>query len=85
MHAGTAAQGGNCYPAPYAVSGLTGVTQLALVRIVQGPDQPFAVSLSQQMCALVLKGLGLPAAEADQIAAQASDAIVRTSPRSNPS
>jgi AcrR family transcriptional regulator len=62
-----------------------GVTQLALVRIVQAPDQPFAVSLSQQMCALVLKGLGLPAAEADQIAAQASDAIVRTSPRSNPS
>ena len=58
-----------------------GVTQLALVRIVQTPSQPFAISLSQQMCALVLKGLGLPAAEADQIAAQASDAIVRKQPR----
>jgi len=60
-----------------------GVTQLALVRIVQAPSQPFAISLSQQMCALVLKGLGLPAAEADLIAAQASDAIVRKDPRSN--
>ena len=58
-----------------------GVTQLALVRIVQEPGQPFAISLSQQMCALVLKGLGLSAAEADQIAAQASDAIVRKHPR----
>ncbi len=62
-----------------------GVTQLALVRIVQEPNPALAISLSQQMCALVLKGLGLPAAVADQIAAQASDAIVRTSPRSNPS
>jgi len=54
-----------------------GVTQLALVRIVQEPNPAFAVSLSQQMCALVLRGLGLPKAEADQIAAQASDEIVR--------
>jgi len=54
-----------------------GVTQLALVRIVQEPNPAFAISLSQQMCALVLKGLGLPGPEADQIAAQASDAIVR--------
>jgi AcrR family transcriptional regulator len=54
-----------------------GVTQLALVRIVQQPDQAFAVSLSQQMCALVLRGLGIQSAEADQIAAQASDGIVR--------
>jgi len=58
-----------------------GVTQLALVRIVQAPDPAFAVSLSQQMCALVLRGLGVPGPEADQIAAQASDAIVRKDPR----
>jgi AcrR family transcriptional regulator len=57
-----------------------GVTQLALVRIVQEPNQAFAISLSQQMCALVLRGLGILGAEADQIAAQASDAIVRKRP-----
>jgi AcrR family transcriptional regulator len=54
-----------------------GVTQLALVRIVQEPAAAFAISLSQQMCALVLRGLGLAKAEADQLAAQASDGIVR--------
>src|SRR5580704_9939754 len=54
-----------------------GVTQLALVRIVQEPNQAFAISLSQQMGALVLRGLGLPGAEADSLAARASDGIVR--------
>lgn len=58
-----------------------GVTQLALVRVVQEPNPAFAISLSQQMCALVLRGLGIQAAEADKIAAQASDAIVRKPPR----
>ena len=57
-----------------------GVTQLALVRIVQEPNQALAVSLSQQMCALVLRGLGVEGAEAGQIAAQASDAVVRKGP-----
>lgn len=57
-----------------------GVTQLALVRVVQEPTVAFAVSLSQQMCALTLTGLGLPRAEADLIAAQASDEIVRKGP-----
>ena len=61
-----------------------GVTQLALVRIVQEPNRAFAISLSQQMCALVLRGLGVQGAEADQIAAQASDAIVRRNPRRSP-
>ena len=59
---------------------VAGVTQLALVRIVQEPNPAFAISLSQQMCALVLRGLGLAGPEADQIAAQASDAIVRRNP-----
>ena len=54
-----------------------GVTQLALVRIVQAPDPAFSISLSQQMCALVLSGLGVGKIEADQIAARASDGIVR--------
>lgn len=54
-----------------------GVTQVALVRVVQEPTLAYAVSLSQQMCALILRGLGVAAAEADLIAAQASDEIVR--------
>ncbi|WP_068876590.1 MULTISPECIES: TetR/AcrR family transcriptional regulator [unclassified Phenylobacterium] len=54
-----------------------GVTQLALVRVVQEPTLAFAVSLSQQMCALILRGLGVAGPEADLIAAQASDEIVR--------
>lgn len=54
-----------------------GVTQLALVRVVQEPTVAYAVSLSQQICALILRGLGVAGAEADLIAAQASDEIVR--------
>jgi AcrR family transcriptional regulator len=54
-----------------------GVTQLALVRIVQEPTSALAVALGQQMDSLILKGLGVPAAEAELIAAQASDEIVR--------
>lgn len=54
-----------------------GVTQLALVRVVQEPTLTFAISLSQQMCGLTLRGLGVAPAEADLIAAQASDEIVR--------
>jgi AcrR family transcriptional regulator len=52
-----------------------GVTQLALARVVQEPS--LAVSLAQQMVSLMLRGLGLPTAEADLIAAQAADEIVR--------
>jgi AcrR family transcriptional regulator len=67
-----------------AVLYVQGVTQLALVRIVQEPNPAFAISLSQQMCALVLKGLGVDKAEADQIAAQASDGVVRKTPAGLP-
>lgn len=54
-----------------------GIAQISLVRLVQEPTLSFAVSLAQQMCTLLLRGLGLPAAEADLIAAQASDEIIR--------
>ena len=54
-----------------------GVTQLALARLVQASSSSAAVSLSQQMVSLLLRGLGLPAEEADLIAAQAADGIVR--------
>lgn len=54
-----------------------GVAQMALVRVAQEPTLSLAVSLSQQMCALLLRGLGVAPQEADLIAAQASDEIVR--------
>jgi len=54
-----------------------GVTQMTLVRIVQEPSTALAVSLAQQMCALTLSGLRVPDAEADMIAAQTSEEIVR--------
>ena len=53
-----------------------GVTQMTLVRIVQEPSASLAVSLAQQMCALMLSGLRVPDAEADMIAAQASEEIL---------
>jgi hypothetical protein len=50
---------------------------MILIRIVQEPSAALAVSLAQQMCALMLSGLRVPDAEADMIAAQASEEIVR--------
>jgi AcrR family transcriptional regulator len=54
-----------------------GVSQAALARTSRDPQASLAISLAQQMCALILRGLGVPTAEADIIAAQASDEIVR--------
>jgi AcrR family transcriptional regulator len=54
-----------------------GVMQIALTRIVREPSPTLAASLAQQMCALLLTGLRLPPAEAELIAAQASEDIVR--------
>lgn len=54
-----------------------GVAQIALARLLGEPSRALAVSLGQQLCGLLLRGLGLPAAEADLIAAQASEEIVR--------
>jgi AcrR family transcriptional regulator len=56
---------------------VVGVTQIALARLREERTNSFAVGLSQQMCALVLRGLGVVPTEADLIAAQASDEIVR--------
>jgi len=57
-----------------------GVTQLALVRVTQEPTLSFAVPLSQQMCTLILKAFSLAPSEAELVAAQASDEIVRKGP-----
>ena len=54
-----------------------GVTQMTLIRIVREPSVGLAVSLAQQMCAMMLSGLRVPEMDADLIAAQASDEIVR--------
>jgi len=54
-----------------------GVAQLTFVRVVGEPNVAQAVSLARQMCALMLRGFGVPGAEADLIAAQASEDIVR--------
>jgi AcrR family transcriptional regulator len=55
-----------------------GVAQIALVRTLQEPATGIAVMIAQQMCALLLRGFGLAQAEAEAIAAQAADEIVRT-------
>lgn len=60
-----------------AVLLVMGVAQLSLIRIVQEPNPTVAVTLAQQMCALLLRGLGVPNAEGEAIAAQAADEIVR--------
>ncbi len=60
-----------------AVLLVMGVAQLSLIRIVQEPIPTVAVTLAQQMCALLLRGLGVPNAAGETIAAQAADEIVR--------
>lgn len=60
-----------------AVLYILGVSQISLTRIVQEPTLALAVTLSQQMCALLLRGLGVPPSEAETLAAQASDEVVR--------
>ena len=62
-----------------AVLYVLGVAQLALIRVTQEPAVPFAVSLAQQICTLLLRGLGVPGHEPEAIAAQAADEIVRQS------
>jgi len=54
-----------------------GVTWVTLARIRSEAQPAPVVSLAQQMCSLILRGLGVPMAEADAIAAHASEDIVR--------
>jgi AcrR family transcriptional regulator len=55
---------------------ILGVSQATLGRISEGVPPALAVSLVQQMCALILRGLGVPSAEAETIAAQSADELV---------
>jgi len=54
-----------------------GASQTAMARTSRDPSPALAISLAQQICALILRGLGVPSAEADAISAQAADEIVR--------
>ena len=54
-----------------------GVSQTAMARTSRDPQPALAISLAQQVCALILRGLGVPSAEAETIAAQTADEIVR--------
>jgi AcrR family transcriptional regulator len=56
---------------------IMGVVQAALARTSLEPAGGFAVNLAQQMCALMLRGLGVASDEAHAIAAQAADDLVR--------
>jgi AcrR family transcriptional regulator len=61
-----------------------GVMQIALTRVVREPSPALAVSLAQQMCALLLTGLRVPPSEAELIAAQASEEIIRVTTHAAP-
>ena len=58
---------------------VAGTTHAALARVAHGTGPALAESLAQQMGGLILRGLGLAAEEADQIAAQCAEEIVRPS------
>jgi AcrR family transcriptional regulator len=55
---------------------ILGVAQIALARLLREPSQALAAALGQQLCALLLRGLGLEAREADRLAAQAAHAVI---------
>lgn len=54
-----------------------GLSQVSLARVAETPELGATVALAQQICALLLRGLSVPAAEADLIAAQSADEIIR--------
>jgi len=48
-----------------------GAAQAMLARVIGEPSPSVAAVITQQLCAMLLRGLGLAAAEADGIAARA--------------
>lgn len=56
---------------------IMGVAQLALARAVDEPNPAVTTMLGQQLCAMLLHGLGLPTGEADAIAAQAALSVIQ--------
>ena len=62
-----------------------GVAQLALARALNEPTARTTAMLTQQLCTLLLRGFGLPAPEADVLAAQAAHEIIEPTPIEEPS
>jgi AcrR family transcriptional regulator len=60
-----------------------GMGMVGMLRIVREPSPAVAVSITQQLGQMVLRGFGLAEAEAAQLSAQAADAVVRRSPLCN--
>lgn len=54
-----------------------GITQALVARILLCSDLAYATSISQQFALLMLRALGVDSREAEMIAAQAADEIVR--------
>jgi hypothetical protein len=55
---------------------ILGVAQIALARVAREPSASLAAALGQQLCSLLLRGLGLAPGEADQLAAQAALEVI---------
>jgi AcrR family transcriptional regulator len=55
---------------------ILGVAQIALARVAREPNASLAEALGQQLCSLLLRGLGLRPGEADQLAAQAAHEVI---------
>lgn len=54
-----------------------GLVQIAMARLAAEPDADLAATLARDIGMLLLRGLGLASAEADRLADQAADEIVR--------
>jgi AcrR family transcriptional regulator len=55
---------------------ILGVAQIALARVAREPSAALAEALGQQLCSLLLRGLGLQPSEAEQLAAQAAHEVI---------
>jgi AcrR family transcriptional regulator len=53
-----------------------GACQISLMRAVEEPNPKVIIPLAQQLCALLLRGLGVPFSEAEAISAQAMHEVV---------
>ena len=56
---------------------ILGIAQVLIARVLLEPSHAGAISITQQLISLKLRGLGLAAIEADRIAARAADEILR--------
>jgi len=55
---------------------VVGVAQITLMRAIEEPGRAGMIPVAQQLCALMLRGLGLPLQEAESISAVALHDLV---------